>query len=530
MTPNTMEQPDLLSRLQLHRGRQAAEGSLLEFTKQSWKLIEPGPLNINWHVECICEHLEAVAHRQCLRLLINVPPRHMKSLGANVFFPAWVWARYPGNDADGALRAIHDEHWSGPGVRFLHITYRQDLTTRDSTKCRRLIESEWYQENWGHRFALLPDQNQKTRFENDKGGYRFSGTMTSVTGWGGNIIVYDDPHDVLEVESSVQRQEVIRFWSEQLTNRLDPDGPGAFIIVMQRTHARDLSGYIIANEFDADVADVTEWAPTAWRHICLPARFEKKHPHPLRTDLICKRTLKVWSDPRQEGEALWPGLFSIEELDRREKPMSPYAIAGQMQQRPVARSGGVFKREWFGDGQFVDATDIPDTTKWVRHWDLAATEDARADYTCGVKLGRVPDGRFVVGDVIRVQKEGHEVRALILNTAAKDGRQCMISLPKDPGQAGKVQARDFVNSLAGYDVKADAESGSKVVRAEPVAAQAAQGNLVLKRATWNDGFLDELCMFPAAPHDDQVDALSGAFARFVITVGEHSSGWVDGLH
>jgi hypothetical protein len=236
MTLNDIEQPDLLSRLQFHRRRLVAEHSLLEFTKQAWSQVEPGPLDIPWHIECLCEHLEAVAHQQILRLLLNVPPRHMKSLEGNVFFPAWVWANPPRTDLKGA--PTNFEGWFGPGVKFLNVTYRQDLTTRDSTKCRRLIESPWYQANWGQRFALAADQNQKTRFENDKGGYRFSGTMTSVTGWGGNIIIYDDPHDVLEVESNVQREEVIRFWSEQLQNRLNPEGPGAIIVIMQRTHAR----------------------------------------------------------------------------------------------------------------------------------------------------------------------------------------------------------------------------------------------------------------------------------------------------
>jgi predicted phage terminase large subunit-like protein len=131
--------------------------------------------------------------------------------------------------------------------------------------------------------------------------------------------------------------------------------------------------------------------------------------------------------------------------------------------------------------------------------------------------------------VIRVQEEGHAVRMLIERTAALDGRACTISLPQDPGQAGKVQAADFVRSLADYIVQTEVESGSKQTRAEPVAAQAYHGNLLLKRATWNNDFLDELCMFPASSHDDQVDGLSGAFARFVTTVGEHSSGWMDGL-
>jgi len=522
MTCNDIKQPDLLSRLQFHLQCRTTENRLLEFAKQGWNQVEPAPLDIGWHVECLCEHLEAVAHQQCLRLLINVPPRHMKSSLANVFFPAWVWANHPRKDLTGA--PTNADGWFGPGVKFLHVTYRQDLTTRDSTKCRRLIESPWYQENWGQRFMLSPDQNQKTHFENDKGGYRFSGTMTSVTGWGANIIIYDDPHDVLQVESHVQREEVIRFWSEQLQNRLNPEGPGAIVVIMQRTHARDLSGYIIAKEFGADMCDVSEWTPHTWRHLCLPARFENDHPHPLRTDVYRRCTGKYWKDDRQEGEALWPKMFPLEELDRRAASMTDYATAGQYQQRPVAREGGVFKRAWF-EGKFIDPIEIQPKTKWVRHWDLASSTDAQSDYTVGLKLGRMPDGRFVVGDVIRVKAEGPQVRQLIKTTAEQDGRHCEVSLPKDPGQAGKVQAMDFVKLLAGWNVHAEAETGDKSTRAEPVAAQAHHGNLLIKRASWNDDLMEELCLFPAAPHDDQVDAISGAFARLLMPVGEFSVGF-----
>jgi phage terminase large subunit-like protein len=114
-----------------------------------------------------------------------------------------------------------------------------------------------------------------------------------------------------------------------------------------------------------------------------------------------------------------------------------------MQQLPIAREGGMFKREWFGDSQFLNEIEIPSGTRWVRGWDLAATENRGADYTVGVKMGRMPDGRFVIADVVRLQKEGHEVRDLIKATAAMDGRHIEIRLPKDPAQAGKVQAADM---------------------------------------------------------------------------------------
>jgi len=110
-----------LQRMRPEDQRRRFEGSLLDFTKESWRWVEPSPFCSNWHIECMCEHFEAVSHRQILRLLINVPPRHSKSLGLNVFFPAWVWANNP--DVDGAHpnNAIRKDCWLGPGVRFAYL-------------------------------------------------------------------------------------------------------------------------------------------------------------------------------------------------------------------------------------------------------------------------------------------------------------------------------------------------------------------------------------------------------------------------
>jgi hypothetical protein len=216
---------------------------LLAYTHAGWRWAgEPGRFVDNWHIECMCEHLEAVANRQILRLLINVPPRHYKSMGLNVFFPSWVWAQNPDPTGEYPDRRIRDETWMGPGVRFAYLSYDSELSTEHSIKCRELIESPWYQNHWGDRFQLT--QNLKTHYNNDKGGQRLSGTMHGLTGFGANIFGYEDPHDLQNVESDVKRNEVLRFATEILPNRFNPEEPGALIVIMQRSRSRDLSGHI----------------------------------------------------------------------------------------------------------------------------------------------------------------------------------------------------------------------------------------------------------------------------------------------
>lgn len=171
------------------------ERSLFDFIGGFWGCVEPNGFQSNWHIEAICDHLEAVVDWRIKRgLLINIPPRHMKSLAANVFFPAWVWAQIPNrnNDTRYPFQICRDS-WRGPGVKFMHLSYANNLATRDGMKCRKIITSPL----WGHRVRLQPDQNQKTRFDNLAGGHRLSTSEGgTITGEGGDIIVFDDPHNV----------------------------------------------------------------------------------------------------------------------------------------------------------------------------------------------------------------------------------------------------------------------------------------------------------------------------------------------
>src|SRR5580692_6538037 len=163
-----------------------------EFVRQAWHVIEPStPFVPGWHIDAIVEHLEAVTRGEIRNLLINVPPRHMKSLLVSVFWPAWEWIEHPER-------------------RWLYSSYAASLSIRDSVNCRRLIESPWYHARWGHVFRLTSDQNTKGRFDNNRSGYRLSTSVGgTVTGEGGDRIVCDDPHKVDEVHSDTVRKAAL---------------------------------------------------------------------------------------------------------------------------------------------------------------------------------------------------------------------------------------------------------------------------------------------------------------------------------
>ena len=229
------------------------------------------------------------------------------------------------------------------------------------------------------------------------------------------------------------------------------------------------------------------------------------------------RTSIGFRDPRSaDGELLFPERFPRDVVERDKRVMGSYAVAGQNQQRPAPREGGMFKREWF---DVVDA--VPAQARRVRRWDFAATDPKEQrkksgdpDWTVGLLLSE-HQGIYYVEHIVRDQVSPAGVERMLHATAEQDGKGVRVRLPQDPGAAGKSNAAHQIKLLAGWDVRAAPETGSKEVRATPVAAQAEAGNVKLVRGPWVEAFLEEVSMFPNAAHDDQVDALSGAFAELV---------------
>lgn len=436
------------------------------FLQRAWPHVDPQPYVHGWHMDALSEHLQACAEGEILRLLINIAPGTSKSSATSVFFPAWLWGPFG---------------W--PEAKIIGASYEQGLAVRDTRKNRQLVESDWYQQRWPLPFAA--DQNEKTYFENAKRGFRQASAVKSVTGKRGDFNIWDDPLSPEKAYSETERDTANRVFAETLPLRMIDPARSVIIIIMQRLHENDVSGYILAREL-------------GYEHLCLPMEFE--------ADRRCVTSIG-WQDPRtEEGELLFPGRFPREIVERDKKVMGSFAVAGQFQQRPVPREGGMFERTWFNPVQ-----SIPAGTVFVRGWDLAGSTKKNSPYTAGVKIGRTLAGRYVVAHAKRGRWKSGTMRAEIKSTAAWDGEDCVVDIPQDPGQAGKDQAQDIVKSLAGYNARTGPESGDKETRAMPFAAQAEAGNVDILVGEWNADYLDELCSFPFSEYKDQADASSRAF-------------------
>lgn len=441
--------------------------------RQAWHVVEPGtPLAWNWHIDAICQHLEAVSDGRMPRLLINIPPGHMKSLIVSVFWPAWTWLRRPA--------------WKA-----LFSSYALDLALRDSVRCRDLVTSEWYRDIFRPGWGLKTDQNAKSLFENTAGGFRFSMSVGSrATGFRGDCIVCDDPLNAKEQDSEVARKECLTWWDRVMPSRLNDLRKGSKVIIMQRLHEEDLSGHLLEQG--------------GYDHLCLPSEFEPER----------RSTTSIgWTDPRTEpGELLFPEMFPRQVLDHlRMVELKEVDYAGQYQQRPFPAGGGMFRREWF---TVVDAMPLS-ASRRCRYWDKAGTEGGGA-FTAGVKFSRLADGRFLIEDIVRGQWAATNRERVIKQTAETDGRGVSVCVEREPGSGGKESAESTVLNLAGWDVSVDLVTGDKVTRARPMASQAGAGNVLMLRGAWNAAFLNEIEAFPNGKYKDQVDAAAGAFNKVAL--------------
>lgn len=452
--------------------RPAIEGELLrrsfhEFVKASWHVVEPGNRFLdNWHIEAICAHLEAAMRGDIQRLIINIPPRFMKSTLVSVMFPAFVWA-------------------TDPTRRFLTASYAKDLATRDAVASRRLMESDWYKARWGERVRFTTDQNVKTRYENSRRGYRVTTSVDAgATGEGGDFVIVDDPINAKEAHSAAVRQNAIRWWRETMSTRYNDPNTGVAIIVMQRLAEDDLSGFLLSQEGES------------WEHLCLPMRYEPKRI--ITTKLGFK-------DPReQEGDLLFPARFGEKATRRLESELGSYGTAGQLQQRPAPKDGNIFKyggwRWYYTLPQHLDAKIIS--------VDCAFKDASKNDFVAIQVWGAVDASMYLVQRIKQKLSFTATVQTILQVVAQHPDVVAVLVEDKANGPAVIDTLRERVSGLVPVDPR-----GGKISRAMACQADQESGALWLPHESILPEIVelvDELSMFPNAAHDDEVDALTQA--------------------
>lgn len=504
-----------------------AEQDFSEFCKQAWGVVEPGrKLVWGWHLQAKCDHLQAVYNftvppevdpgakaKPCIQdIIINEPPRCSKTLFVSVLFNAWVWTKWP-------------------GARFLYVTYADDLTRRDALKCRKLVESAWYQERWPLRIS--DDQRSVGRYNIqardqakgrwvDTGGYRVSTTILGVaTGEGGDFRVLDDPHNVKKALSDIERKQAITFIDLTLPTRVVDPKRSSTVICMQRLHKQDATGHVLEGEAQYDI-------------LCLPMEYEapreRRELDPDGKERIvieggnrCSTALG-FVDPRSHpGELLHPERWDRESVEQLKAKLrmtfGEFGVSSQLQQRPVALGGGLFKpdnlvmvAEWPG---------LDDLENIVRYWDRAGTQGSGCNTSGCLMARRKSTQRTIILDIARGQLGPGQRETLIRDTSHMDLRRLGLNLSahrrfnvysvRVEGEPGSDGAYWTVINLAGFDAKAIPKRVSKEADWAPLASMVNLGAVEMVVGPWNTEAIREMQDAPFSTFKDDLDSMSGAF-------------------
>ena len=349
--------------------------NLAAFIEKSFHTINPGTEFMpNWHIEEIARRLTEVTKGKTRRLIINIPPRYLKSICVNVAWPAWMLGNIPHK-------------------RIISASFNQGLANKHSLDTRLIMSADWYQENFPN-FGFSDSQNEKNKFMTTQNGFRLATSVFgSITGEGGNILIVDDPMSPEMAASANERRKVQTWFDQTFSTRLDNKKRGAIVLVMQRLHEDDLSGVLLRRG--------------GWEHLSLPAMTEDGH----------------MLHEEREG---W------DELQEMRSTLGEYGFAAQYQQEPIALEAGMIRRVWLK--YYVSQKELPKFDRIVQSWDTAIKSTAKADYSVGITFG-IAENQIYVLDLMRVQMEFPDLRREIIAAAEKWDAGLVMIEDKASGQS-----------------------------------------------------------------------------------------------
>jgi predicted phage terminase large subunit-like protein len=417
-------------------------------------------LAMNWHLEVIAAKLTAVREGKIRRLIINLPPRHLKSLMASIAFPAYCLG--------------HDS-----SAQILCVSYAQDLADKLARDCRSIMMSPWYRQVFPARLAAHRQAVQE--FITTRQGYRLATSTGGVlTGRGADIILIDDPLKPEEALSEAQRQTANDWYDHTLYSRLNDKRHGAIVIIMQRLHEDDLVGHVLGQE--------------PWEVLSFPAIAEAEEAHEIET---------IWGPrcfARRQGEALHPDREPLETLEHIRRTIGEYNFAGQYQQSPAPLGGGLVKAEWF---KRYGANERPESfDRILQSWDTANKATELSDFSVCTTWG-IKGKDFYLLNVLRKRLEYPALKRAVREQQSLFNANVVLIEDKASGtQLIQELIADGCHGVTRYQPTTD-----KIMRLHAQTAMIENGFVhIPETAPWLAEYLHEMTVFPKGKHDDQVDS------------------------
>jgi predicted phage terminase large subunit-like protein len=436
--------------------------------KSFYELNPTTPFLRNWHIEVMAAELEACRRGETNRLIINVPPRSLKSICASVAFPAWLLGH-------------------NPSSQIICASYAQDLANKHAIDCRALLSSKWYQGLFPTR---LSNQRQAVQeFMTTQKGFRLATSVGGVlTGRGADFLIIDDPLKPEEALSETQRQAVNDWYDHTLYSRLNDKRKGCIILIMQRLHEDDLVGHVQGQE--------------PWKVIRFPAIAELDETYLIQTPYGQKPFM------RRAGEPLHADREPLEVLNHLREAQGEYNFAGQYQQAPSPLGGGMVKPEWF---KIHTPADLPSEFEMTfQSWDTANKPTELSDYSVCTTWG-VKDKHAYLLHVLRKRLGYPELKRAVQEQAEAFKPETILIEDKASGtQLIQELISEGMHAIKKYEPTMD-----KIMRMHSVTSIIENGFVhIPDKAAWLQEYVHELATFPKGKYDDQADSTSQALDWF----------------